>query len=296
MDLIDRPEKLEVGPVTEMVERDPIVIARLLHIVNSAYYGLRHSVSSAERAVVMLGPVAVAGIVVGMNMLKLRMTLDGPATETFRRLTRHSVATAFITRHILEGPPRERGPLSRRASARMGVSFTAGMLHDFGKIILVYNFPDEAVGFYDPRGLGDSVKDEDPRHLEQLLFGCDHCEAGEFVARKLNFPEVLTRIIALHHDPDEPTGDPESERLRRAVAVANCAAKAMGHAFSQPSDWDACLALPELYQTCRLDVAGSPSPERLLESIRSQQEHLDLYVAHMDSTTEPPVSLIRDED
>jgi HD-like signal output (HDOD) protein len=288
MGLIDQPEKLEVGPVTEMVERDPIVIARLLHIVNSAYYGLRHQVSSAERAVIMLGPVAVAGIVVGMNMLKLRMTLDGPAAETFRRLTRHSVATAFITRHILEGPPRERARASHRSSARMGVSFTAGMLHDFGKIILVYNFPDEAVGFYDPRGLGDSVKDEDPRHLEQLLFGCDHCEAGEYVARKLNFPEVLTRIIALHHDLQEPTGDPETERLRRAVAVANCAAKAMGYAFSQPTDWETCLALPELHQVVRSDVPHAGSPEHLLTSIREQQEHLDQYVQHMSSTTETP--------
>src|SRR5690606_36660664 len=140
---------------------------------------------------VMLGPVAVAGIVVGMNMLRLRMTLDGRGTDTFRRLTQPSVATAFITRQNLEWPPRERPLSHHRASARMGVSFTAGMLHDFGKIILVYNFPDEAVGFYDPRGLGDSVKDEDSRHLEQLLFGCDHCEAGEYVARKLNCPENL---------------------------------------------------------------------------------------------------------
>ena len=288
MDLIERPEKLEVGPVTRMVERDPVVIARLLHIVNSAYYGLRHSVSSAERAVVMLGPVAVAGIVVGMNMLKLRMTLQGPAAEAFRRLTRHSVATAFITRHIMEGAPRDRNLSSQRAAARMGVSFTAGMLHDFGKIILVYNFPDEAVGFYDPRGLGASVKDEDPRHLEQLLFGCDHCEAGEYVARKLNFPETLIRIIAMHHSPEEPTGDPESERLRRAVVVANSAAKAMGYAFSEPTGWDACLTLPELREVVRHDVQASVTPERLIESIQAQQEHLDQYVQHMASTTDPP--------
>ncbi len=291
MQLIERPEKLEVGPVTEMVERDPIVIARLLHIVNSAYYGLRHSVSSAERAVVMLGPVAVAGIVVGMNMLKLRTTLQGPAAETFRRLTRHSVATAFLTRHLLEGAPRERSMAAHRAAARMGVSFTAGMLHDFGKIILVYNFPDEAVGFYDPRGLGDSVRDEDPRHLEQLLFGCDHCEAGEYVARKLNFPEVLTKIIALHHSTEEATGDPESERLRRIVVIANAAAKAMGHAFGPAGDWDAVLALPELRQAARVDLPGSLSPERLVELIQAQQEHLDQYVQHMASTesTVPPV-------
>ncbi len=294
MDLIERPEKLEVGPVTRMVERDPIVIARLLHIVNSAYYGLRHSVSSAERAVVMLGPVAVAGIVVGMNMLKLRNTLHGPAAEAFRRLTRHSVATAFITRHIMEGAPRDRNQSSQRA-ARMGVSFTAGMLHDFGKIILVYNFPDEAVGFYDPRGLGQSVRAEDPRHLEQLLFGCDHCEAGEYVARKLNFPEVLTRIIALHHSPEEATGDPDSERLRRVVAVANASAKAMGFAFGPESGWDSVLALPELSEVVRLDVPAAHTPERLVETIQSQQEHLEQYVEHMASTDVPKPSTSRFE-
>ena len=64
--LIDEPEQLEVGPVTEMVQRDPSVVAKLLHIVNSAYYGLRRTINSVERTVVMLGPVAVTGIVVGM--------------------------------------------------------------------------------------------------------------------------------------------------------------------------------------------------------------------------------------
>ena len=44
--LIDEPEQLEVGPVTEMVQRDPIVVAKLLHIVNSAYYGLRRTINS----------------------------------------------------------------------------------------------------------------------------------------------------------------------------------------------------------------------------------------------------------
>ncbi|MFW5972452.1 MAG: HDOD domain-containing protein, partial [Bacteroidota bacterium] len=95
LEFMRHPEHLEIAPVTAMVQRDPVVVARLLNIVNSAYYGLRHQITSADRAVVMLGPVAVAGIVVGMQMLKLRELIDGPAGACFNRLIRHSVATAF---------------------------------------------------------------------------------------------------------------------------------------------------------------------------------------------------------
>ena len=84
---------------------------------------------------------------------------------------------------------------------------------------------------------------------------------------------------------------PESERLRRIVVIANAAAKAMGHAFGPAGDWDAVLALPELRQAARVDLPGSLSPERLVELIQAQQEHLDQYVQHMASTesTVPPV-------
>lgn len=278
MGLIDQPEKLEVGPVTDMVERDPIVIARLLHLVNSAYYGLRHAVTSAERAVVMLGPVAVAGIVVGMNMLKLRTTLHGPTADTFQRLIEHSVATAFITRHLIEGPPRD--PTQHTGSSRLGTSFTAGMLHDFGKIILVYNYPEEASAFYDLRALQHEPDDEDPRELERMLFGCDHCEAGGFVARKLGFPATLAQLIEHHHGAIPEKVDAETARLHRTVALANLASKAMGYAFAEPARWDMCLASSVLRDACRLDMKGA-SPERIVLEIQRQKDHLDEYVRQM---------------
>lgn len=280
MELIEQPEKLEVGPVTEMVQRDPIVVARLLQIVNSAYYGLRHPISSADRAVVMLGPVAVAGIVVGMNMLKLRSMLDGPAAPCFLRLIRHSIATAFLTRHLLDHD-------AARSMTRIGVGFTSGLLHDFGKIILVYNFPEEAVRFYDNRALDEQLLDEDERHLEQLLFGCDHTEAGEYVARKLRFPDTLTDVIRLHHEPDRSSGSPETDRVVRAVAVANLAATAMGYAFTHERRWEACQEAPVWSAFLAAQAARYPSADALLADLHAQQLHLDAYVHELTSTTDP---------
>ncbi len=283
LNLIERPERIEIGPVTEMVQRDPIVVARLLHTVNSAYYGLRHTIGSADRAVVMLGPVAVAGIVIGMHMLKLRSILESPAGVCFQRLIRHSIATAFLTRHLLEGTPRD---ADRRAPvSRIGLAFTAGLLHDFGKIILVYNFQKNSVKLYDDQVFNMQIASEDDRELEQLLLGCDHTEAGEFAARKLNFPDVLVDVIRHHHSPLEPTGQIEVDRLIRATAAGNLATKAMGYAFSRRVSVEDVIGHPIWARFIDSETAPFHTPSDLVADLLAQKSHLDHYVDHLTSGT-----------
>jgi HD-like signal output (HDOD) protein len=276
LDLIGKPEKMEVAPVTEMVQRDPVVVARLLHTVNSAYYGLRHTISSADRAVVMLGPVAVAGIVLGMHMLKLRSILESPASACFQRLIRHSIACAFLTRHLLDGTPRETG--RGKTASRMSVSFTSGLLHDFGKIILVYNFQQDALNLYDGDGITSQVHTSDELEIERLLFGCDHTEAGEFAARKLQFPEVLVRVIRHHHQPTISTGDSEADRLIRVTAGADIMAKAMGYGFTNVLDPGSVVENPVWSCLVTEDLPHFESPATLVEELLAQQDHLDRYV------------------
>jgi len=286
--LIDEPEQLEVGPVTEMVQRDPIVVAKLLHIVNSAYYGLRRTINSVERTVVMLGPVAVAGIVVGMNILKLNSILEGPAGHCFNRLIRHSIATAFLLRHLMEGSPRKSKNFAKGKAARVGVSFTAGLLHDFGKIILIYNYPEEALALYEQRALHKQLIVPDVRDVEQLVFGCDHTEAGEYVARKLGFPDSLTDVIRFHHEPERTSGDAETDRLVRATAAANLAAKAMGFALEQPLDWPTAAADPIWKMILEHDLPHFGEVDLIIEDLHLQQEHLKQYVNAMTVEPESP--------
>ncbi len=271
LDLMDHPDRIDTRTVTAVLERDPLVVARLLQTVNSAYYGLQRSVSSPERAVVMLGPVAVVGVIVGMSMLRLRSVLDGPAGDCFSRLIRHSVATAFLTAGLADGKPEGGAQPSKRANA----GFTAGLLHDFGKIILVYNFPAEAVALYDDGSL--AARAETERETESLLFGADHTEAGEFAALRLRFPAMLADVIRHHHDPARATRDAETGRLVRTVAVANLAAQAMGYAFSQQRSWEDCLAEPAW--ALFAEHAPAFTPETLAERLHERQTDLDRYVA-----------------
>jgi len=274
MKLLNRPDQLEVKPITRLVERDPVVVARLLQIVNSAYYGLRRTVSSVERAVVLLGPVSVAGIIVGMHMLQLRTTLPGSAMACFNRLAQHCQATAFLARHLLE-------TVLPRLSGQTSVGFTAGLLHDFGKIILIYNFPGEAVGFYEQQRLQNEVQASDERHLEQLLFGCDHTEAGEYVARKLNFPDVLVDVIRYHHVPHQTPATSEAYMITPAVAVADLVARTMGYAFTHPLTPEQYLEHPAWRLLQQRYNLSDWTPRSLLTHLQEQQEFLDQHVQHL---------------
>lgn len=272
----ENPDSVSVKSVTEMVRRDPIVVARLLQSVNSAYYGLDRAVSTPEHAVVLLGPTAVVGIVAGMNVIRLRGVLNGPAASTISRLLEHNVAVAYVTRYLLRHV--EEGSGSRGAQAVSdGMAFTAGLLHDFGKLILAYNQPDEAVGLYDQKLTQGVLKDANLRELESLTFGVDHTEAGEFAAMRFRFPEHLARVIRYHHTPEEYTADDEAGTLIRAVAAANAVAKACGHGFTGSISWQECAADPAWFELVTKDLPHL-NMEGLLEDVYNERERVDLYV------------------
>lgn len=276
LQLMNNPERMEVGPVTDIVQRDPIVVARLLHTVNSSYYGLRQTVSSADRAVVMLGPVAVAGIVLGMQMLQLRSILEGPAADCFQRIIRHSTATAYLTRFLLDDST---SSLDQRSA--LGLPFTAGLLHDFGKIILVYNFPTKALQLYDRQVPHVRFTAADKHELERHHFGCDHTEVGEYAARKLSFPDVLVHVIRYHHDADFRPDDPEIRRLVRATAAADKVANAMGYgvALDQGEHTLETLATDPIWERLSTqDLPHSGAPEAVAEAMINQRSELDRFI------------------
>lgn len=277
VDLVDHPARLDARSVTALIQRDPVVVTRLLHTVNSAYYGLRQTVSEPERAVVMLGPVAVAGIVLGMHLLKLPSALEGPASGCYQRLIRHSLATGYLSRVLVDGTP----PAARAAGPpQLGLAFTAGLLHDLGRLVLVYNFPDEAARLYDERSLEGQVEGQDEREVEQLVFGCDHVEAGEYAARKFNLPGGLVDVLRTHHAPETLPAGHSSTQLVHAVAAADLAAKGMGFAVGPAPDWDDTEDDPCWAAAAKL-LRRFDGARALRARLEAERSALDAYVTEL---------------
>ena len=122
---------------------------------------------------------------------------------------------------------------------------------------------------------------EDETEIEQLLFGYDHTEAGEYVARKLNFPDQLVDVIRLHHEPKTSTGSPETDRLVRAVSAADAAARAMGFAFTRPMDADDVRNLPVWEKIASLDVRNFSTGYHLADDVLGLQSELEEYIRLM---------------
>lgn len=300
LELLHAPGFVAAEDITEVIQGDPASVAQLLKHINSAYYGLRRSITNVERAVRMMGPTTAAGTVISLCMLEMNELLEGPAEPSFRALLRHSEGTALLTRHLInETTGRGDEPPDAGTGGPLGdEGFAEGLLHDFGKLVLIYNYPDKAVSLYQERVFEEYLAESDQRVLEQLIFGCDHTEAGAYAASEMNFPQVLVDVIRHHHNPEDMNGTADALETVRAVRAADLATKAMGPAFVgvRPTtldlDWETCAKDPVWRHFVDGAANGGQEPVMaLMEELRAKRTDIMLFSKFfLDADVPEPVS------
>ena len=231
MELSRDVENININEVVQVVQNDLSAVTRILRVVNSAYHGVRSEINSIRKAVVVLGPEAVLGIVMSMSLVDLRSNLNVTTTVPFLNLVRHSIATGFIARHLVGKT--ELNTLAKiDRQELLNEAFTAGLLHDFGKIVLLHNFPDEAAKLYEEQ-MSIDKDDQEILSIERQVFGFSHAETGGFLMKELNFPPVISAIVERHHGTNESDELPPFIRsLLYIVSMSNRLANAIGHGFN----------------------------------------------------------------
>jgi HD-like signal output (HDOD) protein len=256
MRLVDNHDLAEHARVVSLAENDPLVSVRILRMVNSAYFGFSRTVEDVDRAVRLLGPASVAGIVMGMNVIRLQSTMDGPAGVLFGQLIRHSLATARLGDRLWS-------KLDPTADSRR--AFNAGVLHDFGKILLVYNYPEDARQLYETP---ESRSPVEWLAAETALFGCSHLEAGKHASENMDFPAEIRAQLCGKQEGD----------LALIVEAADAGARALGLAFNEPLDWDTCAALDVWDRLVASFPFRSGEREDLIEFVQGCKEDIESYV------------------
>lgn len=208
--------------VLEVIGRDAALTANLLKLCNSAYYGLRRQVATVHEALVMLGNRTVVSLAFATSLGDvLRGPLAGYRLER-DTLWRHSLAVAVGAAHLV-GAVAEVGAPARDERARRDRAFTAGLVHDIGKLVL--DGPLRARLQQLPQSAGFDVL----LRGEREILGFDHAEAGQALAEAWNLPMSLAAVIGGHHAPP-PAGEPGPGLLVRAVAGADLVACRAGFA------------------------------------------------------------------
>jgi len=176
-------EDVDVRQVVLWIQSDPVFAADMLRVANSALYGFSGDIRSVHDATVTLGLDFVKGLAITVGLrtyMKSAMKLP-----TLRRCWSHSMACALLSQE-----------LATACSLKINEAYTAGLLHDIGRLGLLAAYPVEYANM-----LSVAVDYSfDVLHCERELFDIDHCKAGAWLAEQWKLPGELAAIAAHHHD------------------------------------------------------------------------------------------------
>ena len=227
MKLVNGAEKVDFGEVSRVLMADAAFSSQVLRVANSALFGARYEVKSILQALCVVGVDRLRDLVV---TVALKDYVGRHDNLVLQRCWRHNLATALWC-----------DALAGHCGIDRPIGYTAGILHDIGRIALLMSFPDEYAAFLDLSPAGDLDKLE----AERKLCDADHCQVGDSLAMSWNFPPILSDVIGHHHD--EITS--ETPRVRLLVHAACAAANMSGfHAVGTGQPWDPAqleLLLPQ---------------------------------------------------
>ena len=196
--------------VAKIISKDMAMVTKILQLVNSAFFGLRTTVSNPEQAVALLGSDTIRGLVLSMQAFS---KFDGAALPGFslETLWQHGLKASGYAKAIAKQ--------EHVIQAMIDDAFTAGLLHDIGLLLLASNMPEDYT-----RVLAlQKEKTMLAWQAEQEVFGVTHAEVGAYLLSLWGVGEAIVESVAFHHRPSA-CGDVMFSPLT-AVHVANALAE-----------------------------------------------------------------------
>lgn len=171
-----------------IISKDMAMTTKLMQVLNSAYFGLSRKITDPVEAVGILGFDAVKSMVMTLKLLSQYDKVK-PVYFSIDRLWRHSTQVGRTAKQLT---------LLYTNDRAMGeTSFTAGLMHDLGKIVLAANFDEQYRGVQSL-----AIKQQLPLwEVEKEIFGANHGEIGAYLLGLWGMPLDLLEAAALHHNP-----------------------------------------------------------------------------------------------
>ncbi len=189
----------------EVIEKDQVITAKILKIVNSPFYSLARKFTTISESVAYIGLDSLRSIIYSAavsNLLKISLPTYGYKRE---QLWKHSYSTAIFSKSIAL----KLGYKDKIAEEL----FVGGLIHDIGKIVLGLLAKKENIV------ITNTSSEVNHLELEKKNFYFDHSEIGGLVADKWRLPDIHKSIITKHHSP--------STKVEAIVALANLLSKEM---------------------------------------------------------------------
>lgn len=168
----------------EIIKMDPTLVARLLKLVNSAFYGLSQPVTSISRAVAFLGMRNLRSMAVTDALQNIFLGKSTSGIFSRKRLWLHCAVVSTCSKLLAE----------RIFGINGDDSYLCGIFHDFGKIVEEQIDRNTFIAVCEACTPTDSLIE-----IEQRLLGTDHCEIGLLLAKEWGMSPAIQEAIRDHH-------------------------------------------------------------------------------------------------
>ncbi|WP_319582434.1 response regulator [uncultured Pseudodesulfovibrio sp.] len=197
-----KPEP-SIERIADSITQDVGLMAKILKLVNSPFFGLPTHIDSMHKAITMLGLDTIKALILSTHLFT---AYDGNALSGLKlnMLWEHCFRVANIARLIAECDKADKNVI---VNCRM-----AGLLHDVGKLILINSFPEQYI-----RVLASARENGGPVcRIEREVFGTTHAEMGAFLMGLWGMSHEVVHAIGYHHDHR-----PSNEYIPNVVTAAN---------------------------------------------------------------------------
>lgn len=188
--------------ITKVLETDPSLTAKILKLVNSAYYALPQRVNSVRHAVVILGFGTVKSLAISASVFDM-FGGGGAASLNKEAFWQHSVGCATVSKIFAKKMP----------DVNDEDAFVVGLLHDIGKLIMEqYRNEDFAKAYEAAKANSSTFYEAELNNIEYT-----HAQVGGWLAEKWKLPKPVVQAINFHHSP------PPMDAIKKLVGICHFA-------------------------------------------------------------------------
>jgi putative nucleotidyltransferase with HDIG domain len=192
-------EDYNMSAVAGEIKKDQVLSAKVIRLCNSAFIGLKHKIDSIDRALIILGEKLLLSLLLTAS-LELFLSDSGQGYSLCKGgLFQHALGTAIVAEELSRFTGKSSPP----------IAYTAGLLHDIGKIVLDQFITCAYPLFYRQTQIDGIELCE----VENAKLGISHPQAGKLLAENWSLPDRLTDVIQHHHYPEKASVDLELTHL-----------------------------------------------------------------------------------
>ena len=196
-------EDVGYGKIAKVIERDPALTASLLRLANSAYFGGAGKISSVQFAMTRLGLKRVYQMALTVSLAPIAtVELSGYGMDP-HQLWEHSLATAMLAEQLTQDI----------TDVDAGDAYTAGLLHDLGKVVMSTFVDVDKEAIRD--GLDEGLAFDEAEHA---ALGADHADIAGALLKRWQVPSPVYDAVRWHHRPAKCESCP---RLADVIHVAD---------------------------------------------------------------------------